>query len=144
VFIDLDHFKPVNDRAGHGAGDLMLLAVAKAMTSRVRASDLVARMGGDEFALLLEGCSHDTALRIARNVRDGILQIEMPWDQGTLTVGASLGVASLTPQTHDTAQWLEAADAACYAAKNGGRGAVHSAATGHESRTGSVTDPDRV
>ncbi len=144
VFIDLDHFKPVNDRAGHGAGDLMLLAVAKAMTSRVRASDLVARMGGDEFALLLEGCSHDTALRIARNVRDGILQIEMPWDQGTLTVGASLGVASLTPQTHDTAQWLEAADAACYAAKNGGRGAVHSAATGRESRTGSVTDPDRV
>ena len=122
----------------------MLLAVAKAMTSRVRASDLVARMGGDEFALLLEGCSHDTALRVARNVCDGILQIEMPWDQGTLTVGASLGVASLTSQTPDTAQWLEAADAACYAAKNVGGGAVHSAATGRESRTGSVTDPDRV
>lgn len=149
VFIDLDHFKPVNDRAGHGAGDLMLLAVAQAMTSRVRGSDLVARMGGDEFALLLEGCSHDTALRIARDVRDSILQIEMPWDQGTLTVGASLGVASLTTQTLDTAQWLKAADAACYAAKNSGRGAVYSAATiatnGGEARhPASVVRPDKA
>lgn len=127
VFIDLDRFKPVNDLAGHGVGDLMLLAVAKAMTSRVRGSDLVARMGGDEFALLLEGCSHDTALRIAHDVRDSIVRIEMPWDQGVLTVGASLGVASLTPQTRDVVQWLEAADAACYAVKNSGRGAVCSA-----------------
>jgi diguanylate cyclase (GGDEF)-like protein len=128
VFIDLDHFKPVNDLAGHGAGDLMLLAVAKAMTSRVRGSDLVARMGGDEFALLLEGCSHDTALRIAHEVRDAIMQIEMPWDRGLLTVGASLGVASLTARIRDTTQWLETADAACYAAKKTGRGTVCSAA----------------
>ena len=127
VFIDLDHFKPVNDLAGHGAGDLMLRAVAKVMTSRVRASDLVARMGGDEFALLLEGCSHEVALRIAHEVRDGIARIEMPWDQGTLSVGSSLGVASLSVHVRDTAQWLEAADAACYAAKNSGRGTVCSA-----------------
>jgi len=127
VFIDLDHFKPVNDLAGHGVGDLMLLAVAKAMTSCVRASDLVARMGGDEFALLLDGCSHDTALRIAHDVRDAITAIEMPWNRGTLTVGASLGVASLTAQVRDTAQWLGAADAACYLAKNTGRGIVCSA-----------------
>lgn len=145
VFIDLDHFKPVNDRAGHGAGDLMLLAVAKAMTSRVRSSDLVARMGGDEFALLLEGCNHDTALRIAHDVRESIRQIEMPWDRGLLTVGASLGVASLTPQIRDTAQWLEAADAACYVAKNNGRGAVRSATTtGREPSAGPVTDSGPV
>lgn len=127
VFIDLDHFKPVNDLAGHGAGDLMLLAVAKAMASRVRGTDLVARMGGDEFALLLEGCGHDTALRIAHEVQDAIVQIEMPWDRGLLTVGASLGVASLTTRIRDTAQWLAAADAACYTAKKAGRGVVCSA-----------------
>ncbi|MGF6528050.1 sensor domain-containing diguanylate cyclase [Variovorax sp. PvP013] len=127
VFIDLDHFKPINDLAGHAVGDLMLLAVAKAMTSRVRGSDLVARMGGDEFALLLEGCAHDIALRIAREVRDSIVQIAMPWDQGTLSVGASLGVASLTEHTRDVDHWLEAADAACYIAKQTGRGRVYSA-----------------
>ena len=129
VFIDLDHFKPVNDLAGHGAGDLMLLAVARAMTTRVRGDDLVARLGGDEFALLLEDCSHDTALRIARDVREGIARIAMPWEGGTLTVGASLGVASLTARTRDIAQWLGAADAACYAAKRAGRGGVRSASS---------------
>ena len=127
VFIDLDHFKPINDLAGHNVGDLMLLAVANAMKARVRGSDLVARMGGDEFALLLEGCGHEIALRIARDVRDSILKIRMPWDQGTLSVGASLGVASLTVDTRDVARWLEAADAACYVAKQAGRGGVCSA-----------------
>ena len=99
------------------------------MKARVRGSDLVARMGGDEFALLLEGCGHEIALRIARDVRDSILKIRMPWDQGTLSVGASLGVASLTVDTRDVARWLEAADAACYVAKQAGRDRVEEALT---------------
>jgi diguanylate cyclase (GGDEF)-like protein/PAS domain S-box-containing protein len=124
VMIDLDHFKPINDRAGHAAGDAMLKAVAAAITSRVRATDLVVRLGGDEFALLLERCPHDTALRIAENVRQAIVSIALPWHGETLRVGASLGVASLTAETAGADAWLAEADAACYAAKAAGRGAV--------------------
>ncbi len=124
VMIDLDHFKPINDRAGHAAGDAMLKAVAAAITARVRASDLVVRLGGDEFALLLERCTHETALRIAENVRRAITEIELPWDRHTLRVGASLGVASLSAETLSVEDWLAQADAACYAAKAAGRGAV--------------------
>ena len=128
VMIDLDHFKPINDLAGHAAGDAMLKAVAAAITSRVRASDLVVRLGGDEFAVLLERCPHDTALRIAENVRQAITAIALPWEGRTLCVGASLGVASLGADTDSVEQWLAAADAACYAAKAAGRGAVRAAA----------------
>lgn len=124
VFIDLDHFKPINDGAGHAAGDAMLRAVAAAMTSKVRASDLVVRLGGDEFALLLEGCSPEAALRIAQSVRAEITAIALPWAQRVLTVGASLGVAPLQPGMLTLTAWVEAADAACYAAKAAGRGSV--------------------
>ena len=125
--IDLDHFKPINDRAGHAAGDAMLKAVAAAITSRVRASDLVVRLGGDEFALLLERCPLETALRIADNVRQAINAIALGWEGQTLRVGASLGVAALAAETPGVDEWLAQADAACYAAKAAGRDAVKTA-----------------
>ncbi|MGJ7582176.1 diguanylate cyclase [Variovorax sp. RHLX14] len=127
VFIDLDNFKPVNDTAGHLAGDLMLLTVATAISAHTRSTDLVVRLGGDEFALVLERCSHESALRIAEEVRDAVAGVTLPWEEGTLRVGASLGVASLTAETRSVAEWLAAADAACYAAKAAGRGTVQSA-----------------
>ena len=127
VFIDLDHFKPINDNAGHAAGDAMLRAVGAEMTARVRASDLVVRLGGDEFALLLERCPLDVALRVAENVRAAIAALVLPWEQRQLRVGASLGVACLAPDMPDVAAWVAAADAACYAAKAAGRGVVRSA-----------------
>ncbi len=128
VVIDLDHFKPVNDSCGHAAGDAMLRAVAAAITSRIRASDLAVRLGGDEFALLLEGCTHEVAMRIAENVRAAISAIQLNWERRTLGVGASIGVASLSAATPSTAVWLAEADAACYKAKDEGRGTVRSAA----------------
>lgn len=124
LMIDLDHFKPINDSAGHAAGDAMLKAVSAAITSRVRASDLVVRVGGDEFAVLLERCSHDAALRIAENIRLAITETRLTWEHHTLRVGASLGLATLTADTPDVATWLRTADAACYAVKANGRGAV--------------------
>jgi diguanylate cyclase (GGDEF)-like protein/PAS domain S-box-containing protein len=127
VMVDLDHFKPINDLAGHAAGDAMLKAVAAAITGRVRASDLVVRLGGDEFALLLERCSHDAALRISESVRRAITEIALPWGDHTLRVGASLGVASLSLETASVDAWLAEADAACYAVKASGRGAVQAA-----------------
>lgn len=129
VFIDLDRFKPVNDTAGHLVGDKMLLAVATAITSCVRAGDLVVRLGGDEFALLLERCPHATAMHIADDVRRAINAVALPSERGALSVGASIGVAGLRSDTATVAEWIEAADAACYAAKAAGRDTVCAAPT---------------
>ena len=124
VMIDLDHFKPINDTAGHAAGDAMLKAVASAITSRVRATDLVVRIGGDEFALLLERCTPEVAMRIAETVRAAIVGIELHWEERSLRVGASLGLASLAAETLGAAAWMKAADDACFRAKAAGRGTV--------------------
>jgi diguanylate cyclase (GGDEF)-like protein/PAS domain S-box-containing protein len=127
VVIDLDHFKPINDSAGHAAGDAMLKAVAAAIVSHVRAGDLVVRLGGDEFALLLERCPPEVAMRVAENVRSAIADISLPWQSRQLQVGASAGLASLTEQMPDTAAWPGEADAACYKAKADGRGVIRAA-----------------
>ncbi|MBP6899858.1 MAG: diguanylate cyclase [Burkholderiaceae bacterium] len=124
VMLDLDHFKPINDSAGHAAGDAMLKAVAQAIVSRVRATDTVARLGGDEFALLLPHCDHAYALRVADKVRDAVMALRLDWQGRPLQVGASLGVAELTPRLRDAEHWLAEADAACYEAKRSGRGQV--------------------
>ncbi|QNK67418.1 diguanylate cyclase [Variovorax sp. PAMC26660] len=124
VFIDLDHFKAVNDTAGHISGDAMLRAAAAAIMSRVRSGDLAARIGGDEFALLLERCSHEAAVGVAEDIVASISAIALPWLSGSLQIGASIGVASLTPEIDTVNAWVDAADAACYAAKAAGRGVV--------------------
>jgi diguanylate cyclase (GGDEF)-like protein/PAS domain S-box-containing protein len=124
VFIDLDHFKEVNDTGGHLSGDAMLRAAAAAIMSRVRSGDLAARIGGDEFALLLEQCTHEAAVRVAEDIVASISAIALPWLSGSLHVGASIGVASLSPEIGSVDDWISAADAACYAAKAAGRGTV--------------------
>jgi len=129
VMIDLDRFKPINDTAGHAAGDAMLSAVAHAITSHVRSTDAVARLGGDEFALFLPNCDQIRATAVAEKVRQAIGEVALIWDGKTLCVGSSLGVAELLPSFQSVAQWLEAADLACYEAKRAGRGVVRVASS---------------
>lgn len=149
VFIDLDHFKEVNDTGGHLSGDAMLRAAAAAIMSRVRSGDLAARIGGDEFALLLEQCSHEAAVRVAEDIVASISAIALPWLSGSLHVGASIGVASLSPDIDSVDDWISAADAACYAAKAAGRGTVRAGraprapAAPRPARPGSSDDPAR-
>ena len=129
VMIDLDRFKPINDTAGHAAGDAMLREVARVVGRQVRDRDIVARLGGDEFAVLLDNCGHEQAGAVAEKVRQAICDIALPWEGRTLQLGASLGVAQWSPAAHArAADWLAAADAACYEAKRSGRNAVRGAA----------------
>ncbi|WP_153012775.1 sensor domain-containing diguanylate cyclase [Pseudacidovorax intermedius] len=124
IFIDLDHFKPINDTAGHLAGDEVLKLVVQAIAAQSRSGDLVVRLGGDEFALLLEQCSGTAALAVAQRIRVAVQEIGVPWEGTDLRVGASIGVAELTPDIRTAQDWVAAADAACYAAKTSGRNRV--------------------
>ena len=121
VYLDLDGFKPVNDRHGHAAGDAVLEAVAAALVIAVRASDMVARIGGDEFAVLLWNLSADAAAGKALALERAVTAATVAWEGGVLGVGASAGVAALGPD-QDLAGLLARADAAMYARKRERKG----------------------
>jgi len=116
IYIDLDRFKPVNDRFGHAAGDAVLKAIAAALLQQVRASDLVARLGGDEFVVLLWNVSGAVAAAKALALEAAISAARPRFANATLTVGASAGVALLRP-LDSAADVLSRADAAMYARK---------------------------
>ena len=118
--IDLDRFKHVNDTGGHAAGDAMLRGVASAISACMRTSDRLSRIGGDEFAVILERCPLPRATRLAAAIVDAVMTLRVEHHGKSFSVGASVGVALLTPQMHDTDAWIAAADAACYSAKRGG------------------------
>ncbi len=125
LFIDLDHFKPVNDTAGHAAGDDVLKDVSARILAEVRANDLVARLGGDEFAVLLLSCDGPRAVGVADKIRASIASFVLEWKGQTLHLGASIGVVEIDESMSTAAAVLAAADAACYAAKHAGRNQVH-------------------
>jgi diguanylate cyclase (GGDEF)-like protein len=116
VYVDLDGFKPVNDAHGHAAGDAMLKAVAATLRRHVRASDTVARVGGDEFVLLLWHLGAADAARKAAATEDLIAATEIAWNGARLSVGASAGFTELTPRD-DAGDVLARADQAMYARK---------------------------
>lgn len=126
LFIDLDHFKAVNDSAGHAAGDAVLKEIAALLAQRVRATDTVARVGGDEFAVLLRSCSSEVATRIAEKMRAAVEGHRIVCNGVALRVGASIGLVQIDETLHDVPAVMAAADAACYAAKRAGRNRVQS------------------
>jgi diguanylate cyclase (GGDEF)-like protein len=116
VFLDLDDFKPVNDRHGHAAGDAMLKAIAAVLVRNVRASDVVARIGGDEFVVLLWNMRDADAAAKAAALEAAVYATPLRRGASTLVVGASAGMAFIGPL--DTpAEVLARADAAMYARK---------------------------
>jgi diguanylate cyclase (GGDEF)-like protein len=116
IYIDLDDFKPVNDRHGHAAGDAVLKAVAAALLRRVRASDVVGRLGGDEFVLLLWNINGVEAAAKAAELEAAVYGTPVRWGASTLVVGASAGVA-LLGALDTPAEAIARADAAMYARK---------------------------
>ena len=123
-FIDLDHFKVVNDSSGHQAGDALLREAAKLMRQAVRDSDTVARVGGDEFALLLPGCPLDKGRQIADDLARAVGEHRFVWKDRIHTVGASVGLVELARDSGTVEETLAAADSACYVAKKRGDGKV--------------------
>jgi diguanylate cyclase (GGDEF)-like protein len=124
VFIDLDLFKSINDSGGHAAGDALLKAVGRILTLHTRSRDTAARVGGDEFALLLENCPPDNALQIAEKVRAEIAALVFDHEGRSYKIGASVGVTYGQTGLHSASAVLKSADAACYAAKESGRNRV--------------------
>ncbi|HEY2928979.1 GGDEF domain-containing protein, partial [Piscinibacter sp.] len=127
LYIDLDHFKQVNDRHGHPVGDELLKIFAKRMRNAVRPGDAVARLGGDEFAIVLAGLKASTN---AQRVADKVLAAaQAPFNVGKLSlrVGASVGIAFWQRGDGDGHLLVERADAMLYRAKQDGRGRYASA-----------------
>lgn len=124
LFVDLDHFKEINDTAGHAAGDEALRRVGIILKSQLRATDTAARMGGDEFAVLLPRCPRERAEQIAANILAAVRGLSMKWEDRCLRLGASIGVAYTNAGEFDAPTVLKAADSACYAAKRAGRNRI--------------------
>jgi len=123
-FVDLDRFKTVNDTAGHAAGDDLLKTISRVIRQQVRSVDVAARIGGDEFALLLRGCRPEDAVGICEKTRSAIEGSEFLFEGRAFHVGASFGIARIDG-TMSPSDVLSAADTACYEAKAAGRNSIH-------------------
>ncbi len=124
-YLDLDQFKIINDTGGHAAGDALLKHVAALLRAKVRHRDTLARLGGDEFGILMEHCSLEQATRTATALHAAAEESRFAWDERTFRVGFSMGVVPITALSGDLSDVLRHADAACYAAKDQGRGRFH-------------------
>jgi len=121
LFIDLDNFKTVNDRFGHASGDQVIAAAARHILSCARDADIAARVGGDEFALLVEDVTIEQVTALAGRVIEALSKTEVAFSRQALAIGASIGIAVAGPE-ETTETLLRDADLAMYEAKRQGRG----------------------
>jgi diguanylate cyclase (GGDEF)-like protein len=124
LILDIDHFKRINDRLGHAAGDAVLAAVAQTLQSHAREVDRVARFGGEEFCVLLPRTAHDGALQAAERLRAAINNITIPWNDDIISVTVSTGLATAAESGESLEDLLHRADLALYQAKSEGRNRV--------------------
>ena len=125
LFVDLDKFKFINDTFGHAAGDRLLKKVAELLVSNTRNADLVARFGGDEFAIIARGVNLYEADKIAAQLVEGMQQLRFVEDGETLNVYFSVGVAMIENNRFSADEILSQADMACFQAKANGRNGYH-------------------
>jgi diguanylate cyclase (GGDEF)-like protein/PAS domain S-box-containing protein len=155
LYVDLDQFKVVNDTFGHQAGDALLRQVSEIIQTQIRSTDTLARLGGDEYGILLERCSKERAVEVAEGIRGAIEGYRFEWQDSFTTVRCSIGVVLVTNENkEDVAGLMSSADVACYSAKDMGRNQVHfyrdsDASLRHEemkwvSRITSAVEEDRL
>lgn len=124
LLADLDHFKTVNDKYGHAAGDAVIKAFAKICSDILRSHDLAARVGGEEFAILLPETDLPGGLVLAERLRQALASVPMMLNGELVAVTVSIGVTMATPGDKDAGTILARADKALYQAKRAGRDQV--------------------
>jgi diguanylate cyclase (GGDEF)-like protein/PAS domain S-box-containing protein len=124
-YLDLDQFKVVNDTCGHAAGDQLLRQVTELLQERVRLTDTLSRLGGDEFGLLLRQCPLPQAVQVVEDLRTLVQNFQFTWKDQVFKVGVSIGLAAITADSENLDSIIRSADAACYAAKEKGRNCIY-------------------
>lgn len=124
-YIDLDNFKQVNDECGHPAGDELLKNIAALLKLGVRRNDVICRIGGDEFTIIMANCGLDKGVEIAQKMCDAIAAYSFIWKGVEFKVGASIGITKFTHTKQTFREIVTAADDACYCAKKAGRNTVY-------------------
>lgn len=125
LYIDLDNFKYINDTLGHAAGDRLIIEVASILNKRARKSDIIARIGGDEFTVLLYDATPMLSVQVAESFRAKLSDYVFKHSGDQIDIGCSIGVAGISPGTTSAGEVLSQADLACHLAKRGGRNKVH-------------------
>jgi diguanylate cyclase (GGDEF)-like protein len=123
IMFDLDHFKSINDTHGHGVGDVVLKTAVEACHAELRATDIIGRIGGEEFVIVLPHTGLHAALSVAEKLRAAIAHMHVDGRSGPVSVSASFGIATLDSNDTDVDRMLQQADTALYAAKSAGRNA---------------------
>ncbi len=123
-YLDLDQFKLVNDSCGHSAGDQLLRQLAKDLQGRIRETDTFARIGGDEFGILLYRCDLEKARLLAEGIHQVVNRLRFDWQGSVHRVGASIGLVAIDGSWENAADLLKAADLCCYRAKDKGRNCI--------------------
>ncbi len=132
LYIDLDRFKLINDICGHAAGDELLKQVAKLLRSIVEKENSVARMGGDEFAVLIENTPISEAEKVANKILADLAAYRFSWDEKSFSIECSIGMAEIQPTCDGLTYILNAVDSACYLAKESGRNCIRTYCDGDD------------
>lgn len=124
-FLDLDQFKVINDLCGHPAGDVLLCQLSIRLKNSLRQQDILARIGGDEFGLLLLDCGLEQATAMAEKIIESIKNFVFIWESKPYQISVSVGLVTIHPGFRDLTEILKQADASCYIAKDLGRNRLH-------------------
>jgi len=125
LYIDLDNFKYLNDTLGHAAGDMLLSEVADNLGKRTRRSDLVSRIGGDEFTLLIYDTNYSSVQKVAEDYQKFLSSYTFNYKGNQYDTGCSIGVAIINSNTNNAEEVLSQADFACHLAKSAGKNRIH-------------------
>lgn len=123
--MDLDQFKVINDTCGHAAGDELLRQISDVLNSSIRHNDTLARIGGDEFAILMQSCTLEQANRVAGIILDAVNKFQFAWEGNTFRIQISIGLIPIKAESQSISELFIQADAACYLAKDAGRNRIH-------------------
>lgn len=129
LFVDIDHFKKINDTHGHAAGDEVLVRVSQAITATLRGGDIVGRLGGEEFVVILPDASEEQAVMVAERIREIVSTMDIHINGAAILVACSIGAAEMRNDDKDVGETLMRADFAMYQAKQAGRNRVEKYST---------------